>query len=44
VFCGGGSSINAEIYTRGCPEDYDGMGERTELQGLELEGPQNHTL
>jgi choline dehydrogenase-like flavoprotein len=21
---GGGSSINAEIYTRGCPEDYDG--------------------
>ena len=20
---GGGSSINAEIYTRGCPEDYD---------------------
>ena len=21
---GGGSSINAEVYTRGCPEDYDG--------------------
>ena len=21
---GGGSSINAEIYTRGCPEDYEG--------------------
>jgi choline dehydrogenase-like flavoprotein len=27
---GGGSSINAEIYTRGCPEDYDNWA--TELE------------
>ena len=26
---GGGSSINAEIYTRGCPEDYDGWARVT---------------
>ena len=26
---GGGSSINAEVYTRGCPEDYDGWGKGT---------------
>ena len=24
---GGGSSINAEIYTRGCPEDYEGWAD-----------------
>ena len=25
---GGGSSINAEVFTRGCPEDYDAWAER----------------
>ena len=36
---GGGSSINAEIYTRGCPEDYDGWASEM-AAGLELEGSQ----
>jgi choline dehydrogenase-like flavoprotein len=30
---GGGSSINAEIYTRGCPEDYDGWAEKHGCDG-----------
>ncbi len=30
---GGGSSINAEIYTRGCPEDYDGWAEELGCRG-----------
>ncbi|MFN4141735.1 GMC family oxidoreductase [Aestuariivirga sp.] len=30
---GGGSSINAEIYTRGCPEDYDGWASRHGCDG-----------
>lgn len=30
---GGGSSINAEIYTRGCPEDYDGWAEELGCKG-----------
>ncbi|MCB1376823.1 MAG: GMC family oxidoreductase N-terminal domain-containing protein [Alphaproteobacteria bacterium] len=30
---GGGSSINAEIYTRGCPEDYDGWATRHGCDG-----------
>jgi choline dehydrogenase-like flavoprotein len=30
---GGGSSINAEIYTRGCPEDYDNWAENMGCKG-----------
>ena len=30
---GGGSSINAEIYTRGCPEDYDGWAAKHGCDG-----------
>jgi choline dehydrogenase-like flavoprotein len=30
---GGGSSINAEIYTRGCPEDYDNWAENLGCEG-----------
>jgi choline dehydrogenase len=30
---GGGSSINAEIYTRGCPEDYDGWATECGCEG-----------
>ncbi len=30
---GGGSSINAEIFTRGCPEDYDGWANELGCQG-----------
>ena len=30
---GGGSSINAEIYTRGCPEDYDGWATELNCKG-----------
>ena len=30
---GGGSSINAEIYTRGCPEDYDGWANEDGCKG-----------
>ena len=30
---GGGSSINAEIYTRGCPEDYDGWATELNCRG-----------
>ncbi len=30
---GGGSSINAEIYTRGCPEDYDNWAAKHECDG-----------
>ena len=30
---GGGSSINAEIYTRGCPEDYDGWASEDGCKG-----------
>jgi choline dehydrogenase-like flavoprotein len=30
---GGGSSINAEIYTRGCPEDYDNWAENMGCDG-----------
>jgi choline dehydrogenase-like flavoprotein len=30
---GGGSSINAEIYTRGCPEDYDHWAENMGCKG-----------
>lgn len=30
---GGGSSINAEIYTRGCPEDYDNWAENHGCDG-----------
>lgn len=30
---GGGSSINAEIYTRGCPEDYDNWASTHECEG-----------
>jgi choline dehydrogenase-like flavoprotein len=30
---GGGSSINAEIYTRGCPEDYDSWAEEHGCRG-----------
>ncbi len=30
---GGGSSINAEVYTRGCPEDYDGWANEMGCKG-----------
>ena len=30
---GGGSSINAEVYTRGCPEDYDNWVEQHGCEG-----------
>ena len=30
---GGGSSINAEIYTRGCPQDYDGWAAEEDCKG-----------
>jgi choline dehydrogenase len=30
---GGGSSINAEIYTRGCPEDYDNWADNLGCKG-----------
>jgi choline dehydrogenase-like flavoprotein len=30
---GGGSSINAEIFTRGCPEDYDGWANELGCKG-----------
>ncbi len=30
---GGGSSINAEVYTRGCPEDYDGWADEMGCKG-----------
>ena len=30
---GGGSSINAEVYTRGCPEDYDGWASEMGCKG-----------
>ncbi len=30
---GGGSSINAEIYTRGCPEDFDGWESELNCKG-----------
>lgn len=30
---GGGSSINAEIYTRGCPEDYDNWASELNCKG-----------
>ena len=30
---GGGSSINAEIFTRGCPEDYDAWAHDMDCQG-----------
>ena len=30
---GGGSSINAEVYTRGCPEDYDGWANELGCKG-----------
>ncbi len=30
---GGGSSINAEIYTRGCPEDYDNWATQHDCEG-----------
>lgn len=35
---GGGSSINAEIYTRGCPEDYDGWASRHGCDGWDWNG------
>jgi choline dehydrogenase-like flavoprotein len=30
---GGGSSINAEVYTRGCPQDYDGWANEMGCKG-----------
>jgi choline dehydrogenase-like flavoprotein len=35
---GGGSSINAEIYARGCPEDYDGWASRHGCDGWNWDG------
>ena len=37
---GGGSSINAEIYTRGCPEDYDGWASEHGCDGWSWTRPQ----
>lgn len=34
---GGGSSINAQVFTRGCPEDYDGWATRDGCSGWSFE-------
>jgi choline dehydrogenase-like flavoprotein len=35
---GGGSSINAEVFTRGCPEDYDAWENKFGCDGWSFEG------
>jgi choline dehydrogenase-like flavoprotein len=41
---GGGSSINAEIYTRGCPEDYDHWASAMGCSGWAWKDLQRHFL